>query len=114
MSHTLYMQIDKNVKIMSPHVCLGTIAQLFCKNEDILERCKNLNVYEVPENKPGRYIMTAMDLIHKIQNDMPDIEVSHIGEPTFILTYESKKKTSQVWNWVKTALICILTFLFFR
>lgn len=110
MSNTLYMQIDKNVKIMSPHVCLGTIAQLFCKNEDILERCKNLNVYEVPENKPGRYIMTAMDLIHKIQNDMPDIEVSHIGEPTFILTYESKKKTSQVWNWVKTALICILTF----
>ena len=33
-----------------------------------------------------------------------------MGEPTFILTYESKKKKSQVWNWMKTALICIITF----
>lgn len=110
MSDTLYMQIDKNVKIISSHVCLGNIARLFCKNEDVLEQCKSLQVYEVPENKPGRYIVTVMDLIHRIQKGVPDVEVTHMGEPTFILTYESKKKKSQVWNWMKTALICIITF----
>lgn len=110
MSDTLYIQIDKNVRIMSPHVCLGNIAKLFCKNQEVLERCKCLNVYEVPCNKPGRYVVSAMDLIHTIQNEISDVEVSHIGEPTFILTYESEKKKSQVWSWTKTVLICIITF----
>lgn len=110
MNDTLYIQIDKNVKIISPHVCLGNIAQLSCRNPDVLEQCKKLKVYDVPGNKPGRYVVSVMDLIQRIQNEMAEVEVSHIGEPTFLLTYESKKEKSQVWSWIKTVLICGVTF----
>ncbi len=110
MSDTLYIQIDKNVSIQAPQVCLGNIAQLFCINKTILNRCKRLNVYDVPDNKPGRYVVSAVDLIHKIQEEISDLEVTHIGEPVFILTYESNEKKSQIWHWIKTLTICLIIF----
>ena len=41
---------------------------------------------------------------------MPELEVTHIGEPVFILTYESQKKKSRIWGGIKIALISIITF----
>lgn len=110
MSDTLYIQIDKNLKITSPKVRLDAIAQLFCKNPAVLNKCKQLYVYEVPEHKPGRYVMSALDIIHRIQEKVQDVEVTHIGEPVFILTYESQQESNLIWNWIKTGLISLITF----
>ena len=41
--------------------------------------------------KPGRYVLSVMDLISKIQQKEPDLEITPIGEPTFIITYISSK-----------------------
>lgn len=110
MSEVLYIQIDKNVKIVSQRVSLGSIAELSCRDEAVLGQCKNLNIYEVPDNKPGRYVVSAMDLIRRIQHKMADVEIHYIGEPTFLLTYERKKEENRIFNWLKIFLICTITF----
>lgn len=110
MSDVLYLQIDKNLKICMPKVHLYEIAKLYCKNKAVVEKCKRLLVYEVPKGEPGRYVLSAIDLVEQIQTHIPDLEVVHIGEPVFILTYESQKKKHELWNYIKIALVAVITF----
>ena len=39
----------------------------------------------------GRYVISVMDLINDIQLKEPDLAITHIGEPNFIITYQKNR-----------------------
>ena len=88
MGDVLYIQTEKNRKITDPHVRLGDIADLTSNNPEVLQRCKVLRVLTLEPEKYGRYTVSAMELIWLIQKKEEKVEVDHVGEPQFILTYE--------------------------
>lgn len=90
MSDTLYMLLDQNIQIEHPHVYLQDIARLSCSNSKILNRLRVMPVVNLPPDKPGRYVFSVMDLITQIQQKEPDLEISSIGEPNFIITFKNK------------------------
>lgn len=65
MSDTLYLQLDQNIQINHPHIYLQDIAKLSCSNSKILNRLRVMPVINLDPNKPGRYVMSVMDLISK-------------------------------------------------
>ena len=67
MSDTLYIQTEQNVEVHHPHVYLQDIAKLSCSNSKILNRLRVLSVANLKPDKPGRYVISVMDLIHEIQ-----------------------------------------------
>ena len=88
MSDMLYIQTDKNMKVLSEQVQLQDIAQLTSNNPAVLNRCKVLRVITLPKGKYGRYTVSAIELVDLIQKKEEKVEVTHMGEPEFILTYE--------------------------
>lgn len=110
MSETLYIQTEQNVEVCDPHIYLGDIAKLSSSNESVLSRNRGLLIMHIPKNEPGRYVISAMDIIQKVQKKEKGVDVVHIGEPNFILTYEKEKHQHKIWSWVKTIFICIVTF----
>lgn len=110
MSDTLYIQTDKNMKVTSEHVYLQDIARLSSNNPSVLNRCKVLRVMSLPKEKYGRYTASAMDLIDLVQKKEEKVDVTHVGEPEFILTYENPRKKNQIVSWIKTLLVCLITF----
>ena len=110
MSDTLYIQTDRNMKVTKDQVCLGEIAKLSCSNSKVLNRCSVMKIASLPRGKYGRYVFSAMDIIKQIQQREENVEVAHIGEPSFILTYEDPGGKNAVISWVKTALVCVVTF----
>ena len=88
MGDVLYIQTDKNRKITDPHVRLGDISDLTSNNPEVLQRCKVLRVLTLESGKYGRYAVSVMKLIELIQKKEKQVEVVHVGEPQFILTYE--------------------------
>lgn len=110
MSDTLYIQTDKNVEVHHPHVYLQDIAKLSCSNSKILNRLRVLSVANLKPDKPGRYVISVMDLIHEIQEKEPDLDISHIGEPSFIITYEKEGTVNIVIRWCKVIFVCLATF----
>lgn len=110
MSETLYIQTEQNVEVHDPHVYLGNIAKLSSSDEKVLSRNRGLLVMSIPKNEPGRYVISAMDIIEKVQKKETNVDVVHIGEPNFILTYEKEKRQHRAWSWIKTAVISIITF----
>ena len=84
MSDTLYLQLDQNIQINHPHIYLQDIAKLSCSNSKILNRLRVMPVINLDPNKPGRYVMSVMDLISEIKKKEPDLEINNIGEADFI------------------------------
>ena len=110
MSDTLYLLLDQNIQIEHPHVYLQDIARLSCSNSKILNRLRVMPVVNLPPDKPGRYVFSVMDLITQIQQKEPDLEISSIGEPNFIITFKNKPGPGFLLEWVKTLFVGLSTF----
>lgn len=110
MSNTLYLQLDRNIKIQHPHVYLQDIARLSCTNPKILNRLRVLPIITLDPKKPGRYVMSVMDLIDLIQKKEPGLEITHVGEPDFILSYEHADAPHILFRWIKIIFVCFTAF----
>ena len=110
MGDVLYIQTDKNRKITDPHVRLGDISDLTSNNPEVLQRCRVLRVLTLESGKYGRYAVSVMKLIELIHKKEKQVEVVHVGEPQFILTYEDPAGKSERMSWLKTAFVCLVTF----
>lgn len=110
MSSTLYLQLDRNIQVQHPHVYLQDIARLSCTDPKTLNRLRVLPVVTLKPDQPGRYVMSAMDLIDLIQKKEPNLDITHIGEPDFILTYQQPDTPHILFHWVKTVFVCLASF----
>ena len=93
MSDTLYLQLDQNIQINHPHIYLQDIAKLSCSNSKILNRLRVMPVINLDPNKPGRYVMSVMDLISEIKKKEPDLEINNNWRSRL---YQSLLKTNPV------------------
>ena len=110
MSDTLYIQTEETVEVHHPHVYLQDIAKLSCTNSKILNHLRVLPVANLDPDKTGRYVISVMDLINDIQLKEPDLDITHIGEPNFIITYQKEGTVNIVIRWCKVIFVCLATF----
>lgn len=110
MSEILYIQTEKNVEVQSPEIYLQDVAKLTCSDSKVLNRNKVRKVFSIPNGTPGRYVISAVDLVHAIAKEEPNVGVTHIGEANLVVTYEKAKHQQKWYSWLKTLLVCMLTF----
>lgn len=110
MSDVLYIQTEKNVEVYNPQVCLGDVAELACADKGVLNRNRVRKVFTIPDGAPGRYVLSALDLVRAVEEAEEHVDVNHIGEANVIVTYETKKHKYVFFSWVKTIFVCLVTF----
>lgn len=110
MSEILYIQTEKNVEVQSPEIYLQDVAKLTCSDSKVLNRNKVRKVFSIPNGAPGRYVISAVDLVHAVAKEEPNVDVTHIGEANLVVTYEKAKHQQKWYSWLKTLLVCMLTF----
>ena len=110
MSEILYIQTEKNVEVQSPEIYLQDVAKITCKDSKVLNRNKVRKVFSIPNGEPGRYVVSAVDLVHAIAKEEPNVDITHIGEANLVVTYEKAKHQQKWYSWLKTLLVCVLTF----
>lgn len=110
MSDMLHLQLEQNIKVSHHHIYLQDIARLSCSNPKILNKLRVMPVINLDKSKPGRYVMSAMDLVTLIQKQEPALEINTIGEPKFIITYTNRKNPSKIWEWCKVFFVGLASF----
>lgn len=110
MSDMLHIQLEQNIEVIHHHIYLQDIAKLSCNNAKILNKLRVMPVINLDKNKPGRYVMAAMDLVTMIQKQEPDLEINTIGEPNFIITYLNKTNSKKLWEWCKVFFVGLASF----
>lgn len=110
MSDTLYLQLEQNIQVKHPHIYLQDLANLSCTNSKILNRLRVLPVLNLPPDNPGRYVMSAMELIQQIQAKEPELDINIIGESSFIITYKNEPGPGNLREWMKVLFVGLSTF----
>lgn len=107
---TIYLKIDKNMKITGADFCLKEIAQVRCSDQAVETKAKLLKIPAPQITGPGRYVFSVVDVIDVLQKEFPSAEINNLGEADFVLTLERDHTPSAVWQWTKTLLVCLMTF----
>lgn len=106
----LYLKIDKNVQARTNPVYLGDIAEINCSRKPTENKVKCMRLPTEIIKGPGRYVFSVFDVIEVIQQEYPSLTISNLGEADFIITVEKENKISDAFSWVKTAMVCLLSF----
>lgn len=110
MSDTLYLQLDQNIEVTNPHVYLQDIAALSMSNAKILNRLRVMPVAVLDSSRPGRYVLSVSDLLKMIQKAEPSVDISPIGESSFIITYRISSATGIFFRYIKIFFVCLVSF----
>ncbi|MBQ8184857.1 MAG: stage V sporulation protein AA [Lachnospiraceae bacterium] len=117
MSDILYIKFDKNMAVRTQSVNLGDVADLECSNQDIVNRLKTLRLFTFQNIKKGshtcaaRKVCSLLEVVQKIHEIYPSLEIQNLGEIDFIVEYSTKEKDSPLLLFFKVSVVCIITFL---
>ena len=112
-SQTVYIQLNQITEICRRDVFLKDIGEVTCRDKVILSKCRALKVKSIPEKEARRYVMSALEVVQKLESIDPSIEVNNLGESDFIIAYKPPKAPEMCWQWLKTffgAAFAIMTF----
>ena len=110
MSDTLYINIKQNSEIHKKDVFLSDVADVYCVNRAAESKAKALRVLTIRENRNKRYILAAIDVIEKLQEQDPKLQIDNLGEVSFIVDYQKPGKPAYFTAWLKTLFVCVIAF----
>ena len=109
-SQTVYIQLNQITEICRRDVFLKDIGEVTCRDKVILSKCRALKVKSIPEKEARRYVMSALEVVQKLESIDPSIEVNNLGESDFIIAYTPPQAPELCWQWLKTLFVCLVSF----
>lgn len=110
MSDTLYIKMDRSVEVTVPEVTIGDVAKLTCQNQAVVNRVKPLKLIKGNTDKKQRYLVSIMKIIEMVQKECPGIVISNIGETDCVVEMKQGKKTNNLLQNSKAAVVCLILF----
>lgn len=110
MQENIYIKFSLSSKVHTPSVTVGDVAKVYCHNKNILNKIKTLNIYTFRNPNEKRIVYSAVKVIQLITESYPNANISHIGEPDFVLEYEENNKRKLIPNWINVSLCCLIMF----
>lgn len=111
MPETVYVKITLSSKVHKVHVTVGDVAKVYCEDKNITNKVKSLRIYTFHNPKDNRVVFSSMKLIEIICTHCPNVDVTHIGEPDFVIEYQPLNQKRLIPPWVN-ALICTIIIFF--
>lgn len=110
MSKTVYLNIKEITEVHHKEIQLKDVADVYCDDSAISNRCNALRVTTIHLDRNKRYVMSTLDVIQKLMEMDTALQVNNVGKVDFIIDYHKPKKPIWVFQWIKTIFVCIICF----
>ena len=110
MNHTVYLKLNQITELTHKDVVLKDVAQVYCDDQNVMNKCNSMKVMTVKVDAKRRYIMSALDVINKLKQLDSTIDVNNVGETDFIIAYKPPSPPAYIWQWTKTVFVCLVCF----
>lgn len=107
---TVYIKPEKNTEIDTERVSLSQVADVFCQNSEIENRCKAITLVHLHDQKAKNIVCSSMDVVKKIHEISSQIQVVNLGEIDFLISYRPKKKENGGMDLLKATAVCLIVF----
>ena len=82
---TLYLKLEKNVEICSEDIFLKDLGTLYCENNTVVNKCKDIEICKLSPEKNARKVISVMKIIQMISREFPEIRIENIGETDVVV-----------------------------
>lgn len=110
MNETVFLNISQITELHKKDVFLSDIADVYCSNSSVASRVKAIKVKTIHSDINKRYVGNVLDVVKKISEIDPNIQVNNVGEVDFIMDYQASKPPNYIWAWTKTIAVCLICF----
>lgn len=110
MTHTVYIKCSQITELTHKDVLLKDIAQVYCQDKNIQNKCNALKIKTIHLEEKHRYVMDILEVIEKVTQIDSSIEVINMGEKDFIIAYKPPAPPHYLWQWTKTTAVCFVCF----
>lgn len=110
MSKTVYINISEITEVHHKEIQLKDVADVFCDDSAVMNKCKALRIKTIHMDQNKRYIESTIDVIKKLLEMDNTLQINNIGEVNFIIDYHKKKQPNWFLQWAKTIFVCIICF----
>lgn len=107
---TVYLNLREITEVHDRDVFVKDVASVYCSDTNIQNKCNAVKVKAVREEKPKRYVESALDVIRRLEEVDSSIQVNNVGKVEYIIDYQPPKKPRYLWQWMKTVFVCIVCF----
>ncbi|MCD8224824.1 MAG: stage V sporulation protein AA [Clostridiales bacterium] len=106
----VYLNLREMSEVCDRTVFLKDVADVYCKNQAVQNRCRALKILNVPQGGECNIILSAAEVIRGLEALDPSVEVSNIGKSEFVVAYRPPQPPRLWWQWLKTIFVCIVCF----
>ncbi len=85
MKHTVYVKLNQITEVSHRDVCLKDVAQVYCREKTVQNKCSVMKILTVEAGKARRYVISALDVVEGLEALDPSIGGSNTGEGDFIV-----------------------------
>lgn len=110
MQKIVYIKPDKNTEVYEKRVTLGQVARVYCRDSGVQKSCQDMEILSLSSEEETCYVCSVLGVVKRIQEKYPQAEVENLGEADFIVSYKPNPKKPGIWDWAKTALVCLVVF----
>ncbi len=107
---TVYVKLERDVEIQTDDVYLKDLGKIYCKNDNIVNRCKTIKITKISQKKEEKKVISVMKVIELITKEFPDVDVQSIGEAD-TLVERVEVLTDKNWKQIlKIIFVCCISF----
>lgn len=110
MSKTVYLNISQITEVRKKAVDLKDVATVYCDDSAVTSKLNTMRIKMIHSDRNKRYVESALDVIQKITELDESLSVNNVGEVDFIIDYHKPHSPRLIWEWLKTAFVCIICF----
>lgn len=107
---TVYLNLREITEVHEKDVFVKDVASIYCSDTNIQNKCNAVKVRTVREEKPKRYVESALDVIRRLEEVDASVQVNNVGKVEYIIDYQPPKSPRYLWQWMKTVFVCIVCF----
>lgn len=109
---TIYLQFDQCVLVKQNRVLLSDVVSIYGTEPEMRQKIGALELYRFPKEQKEKQVFSVMKVVELIGKAYPEVAVSPVGEPDFIVEYKPEKmrKFSKAAERCKTGFVALAVF----
>lgn len=109
---TVFLHFDQCSLVKEKRVLLSDVSSITTTDAVLKQKIGAVELYRFPKEKKEKKVFSVMKVIGLIGSLYPEVIISPVGEPDFIVEYkpDKKSKCGTLLDWSKTAVVALAVF----
>lgn len=109
---TVFLHFDQSVLVKRPVVRLADVGTITTQDPKLKQKVGETELYRFLKPQKEKQVFSVMKVLHLLEKKFPEIEITPIGEPDFIVEYkpDKPKKWEKPLEWAKTVFVALAVF----